>query len=328
MKNRFEKFRNWLPIRVYWRERQPFVDWCYMGNERFTKPFFDNTIELQLREPFNLLFRHQTSMDFLGEMHKQNPGLEPNGFIFHMSRCGSTLVAQMLSALAQNIVISEPPQVDSILRTSRKNPAIADEQRIDWLKWMVSALGQERAGEKYYFIKFDSWSMIDLNLIRRAFPEVPWIFLYRNPVEVLVSQMRERGSQMIPGAIGQLLPGVDFMESLQMPAEEYCARVLARFCENAINGAKNGEALFINYNQLPEAVTSAMIEHFQIDYSPEDVENMKNSAQFNAKTPALSFAPDSEAKRNQASAEVIKAAEKWINPLYEQLEKIRCETII
>ncbi len=323
MKNRFEKFRNWVPIRVYWREQQPLVDWCYMGNERFTKPFFDNTIELRLCEPFNLLFRHQTSMEFLGEIQEQNPGLEPNGFIFHMSRCGSTLVAQMLSALAQNIVISEPPQVDSILRQSRKNPAITDEQRIDWLKWMVSTLGQKRAGEKYYFIKFDSWSMIDLDLIRRAFPEVPWIFLYRNPVEVLVSQMRERGSQMIPGTIGQILPGVDFMESLKMPAEEYCARVLARFCENAIGGAKNGEALLINYNQLPEAVTSAMIEHFQIDYSPEDIENMKNPARFNAKTPALSFAPDSETKRKQASAEVVKAAEKWINPLYEQLEKIR-----
>jgi gluconate kinase len=322
----FEKFRDWSPIRIYWQQ-QPFVDWCYLGEERFTHPFFDNTIELLTQRPFNLLFRHQTSIEFLGEMYEQNPGLAPNGFIFHMSRCGSTLVAQMLSSLAQNIVISEPPAIDSILRSNTKNPAITDRQRIDWLKWIVSAFGQKRNDEKYYFIKFDSWSMIDLDLIRRAFPEVPWIFLYRNPIEVLVSQMRERGSQMIPGAIGQILPGLDFMETLQMPPEEYCARVLARFCENAIGGAKSGNALMINYNQLPEVVTSAMIEHFQINYSPEDIENMKNAARFNAKTPGIPFASDSAAKRNQASDAARQAAEKWINPLYEQLEKIRFETV-
>jgi hypothetical protein len=135
--------------------------------------------------------------------------------------------------------------------------------------------------------------------------------------------MRERGSQMIPGVIGQILPGVDFMESVQMSAEEYCARVLARFCENAIGGAKTTKALMINYNQLPEVVTMAMLEHFQVRYSPEDIESIKSAARFNAKTPGIPFTSDSAAKREKASAAAREAAEKWVNPLYEQLEKIR-----
>jgi gluconate kinase len=240
-----------------------------------------------------------------------------------MSRCGSTLAAQMLASLEQNIVISEPPPVDSILRSNTKNPAITDDERINWLKWMVSAFGQTRNAETHYFIKFDSWNTLDLDLIERAFPNVPWIFLYRNPVEVIVSQMRQRGAQMVPGSIEQLLPGLDLTEVLTMPAEEYCARVLARICESAINSAGSRNALLINYNELPEAVTSSMLEHFGVEYLPEDVQRMKNAARFNAKTPQMTFSPDSAEKREQASDAALQAAEKWVNPLYERLEKIR-----
>ena len=323
-----QKFQNWIPARVYWRDREPLVDWCYMGAEMLTQPFFDNSIERRFRSPFNLLFRHQTTLEFLGELYERDRGLEPTGFIFHMSRCGSTLVAQMLAALDQNIVASEPSPIDSILRAQAKNPSITDEQRVRWLKWMIGAIGRKRAGEKYYFIKFDSWSLLDLDLIRRAFPGVPWIFLYRRPIEVLVSQMRQRGVQMIPGAIGQILPGLDLEEILRMPPEEYCARVLARFCESAIEGASSGDAKLINYDQLPEAVSSSVLAHFRVNYAPEDIERLERAAQFNSKTPGLSFAPDSRTKREEASGAMTQAAEKWLDPLYDELEKMRRQTSI
>jgi gluconate kinase len=321
-----ENFKDWLPVRIYQRENELFADWCYMGDERFVQPFFDETIERRLRQPFNLLFRHQTSIKFLGELYEQNPGLPPNGFIFHMSRCGSTLVARMLAALTQNIVLSEPPPVDSVLRSNTKNSAISDEQRIDWLKWIASALGQKRNDEEeHYFIKFDSWNTLDLNLIELAFPDVPWIFLYRNPVEVIVSQMRQRGAQMVPGSLGQILPGLDLAQILQMPPEEYCARILARICENALSAAKSKNALMINYNQLPEVFAPKILKHFRVDYAPKDIEQMKVAAHYNAKMPQMEFEPDSEAKKRDASRAATEAAEKWVNPLYERLEKIRCE---
>jgi hypothetical protein len=81
-----KKFQNWTPVRVYWRDGRPLVDWCYMGATRFTQPFFDNTVEQQMKEPFSLLFRHQTPLDLLGDLYERQPGLEPTGFIFHMSR--------------------------------------------------------------------------------------------------------------------------------------------------------------------------------------------------------------------------------------------------
>lgn len=311
-----------MPIRVYWRADEPFVDWCFMGGRRFTEPFFDITIEKQLAQPFSLLFRHQTRLESIGELIESDPGLAPSGFVFHMSRCGSTLVAQMLAALEKNIVLSEPPPLDSIIRANGKDHSATDDQRIKWLRWMVGALGRKRAGEKFYFIKFDSWSMLDLDLVRRAFPEVPWIFLYRHPVEVLVSQLGKRGVQMIPGAIGRVLPGIDLSEILEMPPEEYCARVLAGFCQSAIEGADE-KALFVNYEQLPGAVTSAIVEHFGVEFAPEEIERIERAARFDAKTPQMTFAPDGETKRKEASPAALRAAEKWLDPLYRELEKMR-----
>lgn len=324
MNRELENLRDWIPVRFYRHESQAFVDWCYLGKKRFTEPFFDLTIERRFREPFNLLFRHQTPIEVLGELNAARGGLAPNGFIFHMSRCGSTLVSQMLAALAQNIVMSEPPPVNSILRSNLENPEISDAQRVQWLQWIIGAFGQQRnADEKYYFIKFDSWNTLDLALIERAFPDVPWIFLYRNPVEVIVSHMKQRGAQMIPGVVKQLLPNLDLTDVVQMPPEEYCARVLALICEAALNRVPNKNALLVNYTQLPEAFASMILKHFRVAYAPEDVEQMKNAAQFNAKTPQVSFVPDSETKKKQASDTAHAAAEKWVNSLYEKLEKVK-----
>jgi hypothetical protein len=230
----------------------------------------------------------------------------------------------MFASSEKNIVISEPPPVDFILRSNLKNPEITDEQRIRWLRWIIGALGRKRnAGETRYFIKFDSWSTFDLALIERAFPDVPWIFLYRNPVEVIVSQMKQRGAQMIPGVIERILPGLDTADILRMPPEEYCARILARICESALKHLPRRNALPVNYAQLPEAVATTILEHFRAPYAPEDIEQMQNAAQFDAKTPQMDFVPDSETKKRQASDAAQKAAENWVNPLYEELESAR-----
>ena len=48
-----------------------------------------------------------------------------------------------------------------------------------------------------------------LGTVRRAFPDVPWVFLFREPVQVLASHLRQRGAHMVPGAIDPALFGLD-----------------------------------------------------------------------------------------------------------------------
>ena len=74
----------WVPIHIHWRPAGPVVDWCYLGTERFVDPFFAQTIQIALRKPFQLLFRHETPIDALEAWRAVRPGLPPAGFVFHM----------------------------------------------------------------------------------------------------------------------------------------------------------------------------------------------------------------------------------------------------
>lgn len=314
----------WVPIRIYWNGRTPVVDWCWVGTRRFTQPFFDHTIDNCLRLPFSLLFRPQTPIESLGERHALAPGLQPRGFIFHMSRCGSTLVSQTLAALPGSVVLSEAGPIDSVLRARFRDASLSEATRSDWLRWVVSALGQRRSGDETdLFVKFDTWSALDLPLISRAYPGVPWIFLYRNPVEVLVSQMAHRGAHMVPGAIEPELFGMTMAEAFELQPEEYCARVLALACEAALRQHQSCGGLMINYEQLPDALRTGIADFFGIEVSDFDTEAFRRVTKLDAKNPSLMFESDSKAKQASASEAVHRAAERWLAPVYQRLEAAR-----
>jgi hypothetical protein len=313
--------KNWSPGRIYEDGGELRADWIYLGRKRFTEPFHDNTIDILLREPFNLLFRHQTPFALLGEMYETSKGLPPKGFIFHISRCGSTLVSQMLASLPKNVVISEASAIDKVIRAD-----VPDELKTNLLRWLVNALAQKRfPEEENFFIKFDSWSVLDLPLIEKAFPDVPWIFMYRNPVEVIVSNIRQPGAQMIPGAIGKIFPGLGLHEILRFPTEERFARTIAAFCSAALDSIGSERGMLVNYDQLPGAVTGAICRHFGAEFTEDEVAVMSGSSKFDAKSPQTTFSPDSTQKRKEASSDAVRFAALHADPLYDALETFRLE---
>ena len=309
----------WVPIRFVWTGSEALVDWCRLGGERFTDPFFDNTIEFAQSSPFNRLFTHRTLIDELGEWYAASPGMMPSGFIFHMSRCGSTLVSRMLAALPENVVISEAGPLDRLARAV----SIPEATRTEWLRWMVSALGQRRAGgETRYFIKFDSLTVLALPFIRRVFPSVPWIFVYRNPEEVLISHLRAPAPAMSPGVITDIaVLDMPAAQALSMNGAEYAARVIGRLCECAVR-EMDACGLPVNYTALPEAVWGGIARRFGTAFAPEEIALMRGVAQYHAKRPGQRFESDAEGKRRGVSYAVREAARRWILPGFEQLERM------
>lgn len=295
------------------------VDWCRLGELRFEDPFFDETVQRALRHPFNLALRLQTPLDVLGREENERPGMRPTGLIFHMSRCGSTLVGRMFGALPGSLVISEASPIDHVLRARTHDPQVTDEQRVLWLRWIVGALGQRWHGkEKRYFLKLDAWHTFDLPLIERAFPGVPWVFLYRDPVEVLVSQAKQI-SWMMAAANGPHLLGVPVPEAFQIPREEYTARVLARICE-AVEGHGATPRHLINYRDLPGAALDRIPAVFGLDLSNPERDAMRAAGDYDAKQPTRRFEPDAMAKQREATPAIREAARRWLAPVYERLE--------
>jgi len=315
----------WFPIRLYWQASQVMLDWCYLGDLRFTEPFFEQTVAAALRHPFAAVFRHQTPIELLEELDAQRPGVPLAGLIFHMSRCGSTLIAQMLAALPTQIVLSEAPVLDMALRTRRGDPRVSEAQRIAWLRGLVSALCRPPSGqEQRAFIKLDSWHTLDLPLIRRAFPETPWIFVYRDPVEVLVSHQRQPGSQMVPGGLDPALLGLDLAGACALPQQEYRARLLERICASALEASAGQPGALLSYRQLPEAFGTHILPRFGVELSEAELALCRDAARADAKRPAEPFAPDSERKRAEASEDILEAARR-LAPLYAALETRRTE---
>ena len=320
-------FSGWIPMRIYWRDGRPMVDWGQLGTRRFTDPFFAQTIHPCVRHPADLLFRHQTLLDELGEIAGSPPGLRPTGFIFHMSRCGSTLMSQMLAAAPENIVLSEAAPMDDVLRAHFRDPGATEERRVQWLQWLVGVLARRRhPAEKNVFIKFDSWHVMFLPLIQRAFPDVPWIFLYREPLEVMASAQKQLGGQMIPGVLEPALFGWDPVAVGRMQLYEYAARVLGKLCEAALTRAQAGQGKLVNYHQLPATIWPALMKYWNVEFSTDENARMLNAAQLNAKNPVLPFEPDSQAKRDSTSPEMRQLTQQWLAGVYQQLEAQRSVT--
>jgi hypothetical protein len=313
----------WLPIRASWQGAELYVHWAYFGERRLRDPFFEGDVRSCLSAPFNRLFRYVTPIETLAAWLKTRPHLEPSGFIFHMSRCGSTLVSQMLAALPCNIVVSEASPIDTVVQAGRWRPDLGEDRQANWLNSIIGALGQKRAGsEQRYFIKLDCWHTLALPLFRRAFPTVPWVFLYRDPVEVLVSQLRMPGTQMIPGGFGPNLYGIERSYG-PGTAEDYYAQVLAKVTEPAVAHYSSGGGLLVNYRQLPDALFTTILPHFGVECCEADRAAMTEATRYDAKSPGVEFAPDSGAKQRAATPTARAAADRWLGGLYARLEVLR-----
>lgn len=311
----------WFPIGFDWRGGQPLVDWRCLEGIRFSDPFFENTLHRAMAEPFRLLFRRTTTVEALIARAHTMPGLPPSGLIFHMSRCGSTLITQMLAASQRNIVVSEGWAIDSAISADLRVAGVTRADRIAWLRALADALGRARFGELRYFIKFDAPHTLDLPTVLAAFPGVPWIFVYRNPVEVMISHERQRAFWTMPG-VGTVRGARMTPESLADP-DIYLAELLAEICRTALHHCGSPQGMLVNYEELPEALFGRIARHFNCQWDETEVAAMKIVSALDAKRPMYAFTADSAGKRAEADPGLIEICESAAGEVYRDLEGLR-----
>jgi hypothetical protein len=216
-------------------------------------------------------------------------------------------------------VISEAPPVDHVLRA----PA-GESQRVEWLRALLTALGQRRGGDAdRLFVKFDAWHIVDLALVQRAFPAVPCVFLYRDPAAVVASQFRMPGLHMVPGLVDPSLIGLDLPAALQLGREEYIGRMLGALYAAGLTCAREGRVALMNYAELPEAAVVRLLEWCGLKSDDGIRERLDRVTQFDAKTPSLPFAAGGATRVSPRDEPAIRAAAAFITPYYEELETIR-----
>jgi hypothetical protein len=304
---------DWLPA-GFAQGSEPAIQWLHFAGTSHGTPFFEEAVRRVANLPFNRMFRTTTPLSgFVGRT-----GLRaPSGFIFHMSRCGSTLVSQLLGAAPGHVSISETSVLDSVIRHPFDDPAA----HADALRALVHAYGR---GAEHLFLKLDSWHTRALPLLRRAFPDTPWIFLYRDPVEVLVSQRRMRGAHTVPGMLPPEWFGLG-PEDAHLPELDFIARVLERTCGAVLEHGLAG-GLLVNYSELPDAFFERILPHFRITPDPDALAGMTAATRRDSKAPETAFTADAAAKQREADPELRAAANRYIAPVFAELEALRRAT--
>jgi len=274
---------NWIPYKLSFSEGLPYCEWLNTGNEDFTEPFFDDTIA-KCRQYNNRSHKSISSLDVLPQWSAEIESIPPSVFIFHVSRCGSTLASQLLALDRSNIVLSEVPFFDALLRANKTIP-----QQL--LKAAIAFYARVKNDRKRLFIKTDSWHIFFYKQLRELYPQTPFILLYRRPDEVMRSQQKRSGMHAIPGLIEPALLGFAEDEVQYMNQHEYLGRLLEKYLQ-AFEQILSADAFAIpvNYNEGPIAMVEKIAAVTGMPIGLGEMERIKARAMYHAKYPDQVFA--------------------------------------
>lgn len=257
--------------------------------------------------------------------------LYPSGFIFHMSRCGSTILAKALARSPQNIVIIEGDTLNenlwSYLTNNWREPVALSDDKVLIFKHLILAMGKRRVTDHQgYFIKFRSWNVLFLDFIMQVFPDVPSLFLYRDPIEVLVSSKRRvnQGMQVFKGtAAGAYMTGQTAQQTAKISNLSYYTKFYINYIKTALESPTE-KLVHLNYNDLTKANFSSILKN-AFNYTPaaEQLSLMEEQFDYHSRDDSnrTRFVSDRTEKQQAATAEIQTLAEGELMSLYSQLEE-------
>lgn len=242
------------PDRIVWMDLEQFH--CYQG-------FFNDAINVWTSMRGAELYCCTSALGALKSIPIPANSLPPTAFIFHAGRCGSTLLAQVLSRSRQNMVFSEAAPHNQIWW---KNPQV--------FRNLVLAMGRRRLSSyRAHIVKFTSFNILRFDQIRAAFPGVPSLFLFREPGAMLASY--DRGK---PVWMGRALPD---------------AAVEAFF--RAALSIRDPDFRCLDYSLLTPESMGSIASFFHVDASPLEWRLMMEGFRWDAKSgvhPRRFSAPD------------------------------------
>lgn len=365
------------------------LSWTFQQNDPKTVPLFENIKQRSMlcektMVSADLFHIARLAQEYDAGTHKFAATKKPKGFqvvpptavIFHQSHAGSTLTGSILAVSDPQHahVYSQAPAADVALTACdgggdsdvhRHCDDGAQEKLIQDVFYLMGRMNRP-THPQHVFYNVGAQSVRSIDKFRRALPTVPWIFLFRNSVEVMASQMqgydssssssslllptddksvpsclRDRYNQWQHPTLVQVVASHNRTVS-SLTAEEYCAAHLASLAqsaitENQVTSSIWADHLFVNYNDLPFILWDRIIPKLNYMTQPislridvmHDTSRYYFTGEANAAPRLGQLWQEDNGRKQAAATDAMKnAAHVFMDPLYAQMDAIRVRQVV
>ena len=291
MENLNHPLFNWIPYKLIEKDNEIYFEWIYLADIKYADPFFDESIAKCKSHAYNSKqFKVVSTVENLIEWSNELISVELKSLVFHVSRCGSTMLSQSLATSSENIMISEAPIIDQILRSD----LFSLEKKSLLIKSVMQLLGQKRfPQQQHLIIKLDAWHIFKASYLRSIFPDIPFALLYRNPTEVLKSHQKMMGMHMVPNLLPSEIFGISVKEVHDLSFQQYGGLVLEKYFQGFLDFYKTDQnVVMLNYNEGMKAVVEIFIGFIKVDYSNDELEKIYDRLKRHSKNDSAVFTGD------------------------------------
>ena len=309
--------QNRVPFRLVQANDELQCTWLGTYNNRFIEPFFDDTMRhLRITYPQNRGNLGTGSLQLMQQEAQNINAAGPSVIIFHLSRCGSTLVSQLFASSGRFIVLSEVPFFDDVLGLPLLVPGFDESEIAALFASALNLYSRKRfAEEENAILKTDCWHIFYYHTLRKMFPDVPFVLMYRSPNEVLTSHLRIAGRQTVPELVDPRifgLPGMPDVYQRDVYTASIIQKMLAKFLEVS---ETDTQTLLVNYKEGPVNIVKKIAGFAKLALSGDELAVMEVRSRYHSKKPGELFGEEPAAGVPACLDEAMR--------LYELLEQKR-----
>jgi hypothetical protein len=180
-----------LPVRFDWPGRR--VELLDLAGAEYREPFFHETVARWRRDHPEARSIELDLPAFIAAVRVE-PIRAPSGLIYHVGRCGSTLLANMLAVPRDHLVLKESLALNAVLsQVIHWGYDAGEVRRAQWegfARLVFSYLAWPAPGtERRLLVKLSSWAIVLAGTLDRLLPNTPAVYLHREAEAVVGSML-------------------------------------------------------------------------------------------------------------------------------------------
>jgi hypothetical protein len=310
---------HWLPVSIGPVKAYSIARIMDFQRTDLSEPFYSLSVR-RLRLADSPALEGEVPLEGIIEAGLGLPPTTPAGMITHMTRCGSTLLLNGLKAIRGVVGVGEAEPFGTAFRFQLAKARYWQNVGQS-LSASLAALFSHYKGEvSKVIVKGNIRSVLALPFIRALWPNMPCVIIIRNPVEVLVSNVKRPAAWLSGWCQSQALSpfGAIPVSVRDEGVSGYAAWMIGRFCRSALLGLDRN-CLVIDYEDITDSLICDIATWFGLSPTVDDIVRIKTVMQYHSKAMDLPFDDDRHAKLQAASPTAVLNVQRWALDPYNEL---------